>query len=271
MSAHWFRCIRIIRCMITPDFQLKGSTVTVVVLELHHYSPEGFPEQLRDRIASAPGLFQGSPVVVNLEQMESAGPPPDLAGMLEHCRAAGLRPIAFRGAGPHLAEIAEATGLALLATSPQRERRSGADHPAPFGQAPFGQAPFSEPPSEPEARRESHAEPAPGARPTRTITRPIRSGQQVYAEGGDLIVLSPVSEGAEVLADGNIHIYGPLRGRALAGVHGDVNARIFCQHLDAELISVAGHFLLSDAITGDVHCKPAQIALEGEALHITAL
>jgi septum site-determining protein MinC len=256
--------------MSTPDFQLKGSTVTVVVLELRHYIPERFSQQLHERIEQAPSLFQGSPVVVNLEQIDREAPPPDLAEMLQHCRDAGLRPIAFRGVDAALAEAAAATGLAVLPTTPLRERR-----PVPEAEPEAEpQKAVPEPEAEkaePEVRLESAPQAVATPRSTRTITRPIRSGQQVYAEGGDLIVLSQVSEGAEVLADGNIHIYGALRGRALAGVHGDASARIFCQHMDAELISVAGHFLLSDAIDGDVRHKPVQVALEGEALHITAL
>lgn len=239
--------------MSTPDFQLKGSTVTVVVLELHRYTSELFPAQLEERIQQAPALFQGSPVVVDVEHMVVAEGPLDMPGLLEQCRAAGLRPIALRAVGDNLAEAAAASGLAVLPAAASRQRRNIREEAAP----------------DVEIRTEQRA--APAARPTRTITRPVRSGQQVYAEGGDLIVLAQVSEGAEVLADGNIHIYGALRGRALAGVHGDAAARIFCQHMDAELISVAGHFLLSDGIADTLHRKPAQVALEGDALSVEPL
>src|SRR5690606_18981178 len=108
-------------------------------------------------------------------------------------------------------------------------------------------------------------------RVSKLITRPIRSGQQIYAEGADLIVMSQVSEGAEVLADGHIHIYGALRGRALAGVRGDDSARIFCQNLEAELVSVAGNFLLRDSFADDVLKKPVQIYMSGENLLVEKL
>lgn len=246
--------------MSAPDFQLKGSTVTVVVLELHRYRPDQFPSQLDERIRQAPGLFQGSPVVLSLEPLEEPAQA-DIDLLLVQCREAGLRPIALRGVPQALSERAAASGLAVLQTAPARQRRESAEpEPAPREQGERQDV---------EVRTEQQAVSA--ARPTRTVTRPIRSGQQVYAEGGDLIVLAQVSEGAEVLADGNIHIYGALRGRALAGVHGDASARIFCQHMDAELISVAGHFLLSDAIAENLHRKPAQVALEGDALSVTAL
>lgn len=96
--------------------------------------------------------------------------------------------------------------------------------------------------------------------------QPVRSGQQVVAKGGDLVVSAAVSPGAEVLADGNIHVYGPLRGRALAGISGNKEARIFCMSLEAELVSIAGSYCLSDAITP--HHGPCQIFLKDDHIHI---
>ena len=112
---------------------------------------------------------------------------------------------------------------------------------------------------------------APAKLPTKMVTQPIRSGQQVYAKGGDLVVLSSVSEGAEILADGNIHVYGALRGRALAGVQGDENARIFCSNFDASLVSIAGVYLLNDDIEKNLIGKSAQITLNKEQLEINGL
>src|SRR5690606_14241988 len=119
------------------------------------------------------------------------------------------------------------------------------------------------------------AEPAPrmAAAPatSKVIHRPVRSGQQVYANGRDQILLEPVKEGAEVIADGNIHVYSTLRGRALAGVSGNTDARIFCQQLEAELVSIAGHFMLNDMLRKRCWKQPAQTYLENESLQITAL
>ncbi|TXS88931.1 septum site-determining protein MinC [Parahaliea maris] len=244
--------------MSSPDFLLKGSTVTVVVLELHQYVPDAFPGLLAERVAQAPALFQGSPVVISLEPLSADdGTAVDLGGMLDHCRDQGLRPIAFRAVPEALQSAATDTGLALL--------------PAGGGRGKPLEMPAESAPEAPEIKVRTEQQPVSSVRPTRTITRPVRSGQQIYAEGGDLIVLAPVSEGAEVLADGNIHIYGALRGRALAGVHGDASARIFCQHMDAELISVAGHFLLSDALGDSILRKPAQVSLDGDVLSVSAL
>ena len=111
----------------------------------------------------------------------------------------------------------------------------------------------------------------PVLKPAKVIMRPVRSGQQVYAEGSDLVVTASVSEGAELLADGNIHVYGTLRGRALAGVKGNNNARVFCQSLDAELVSIAGQFIMHDTVKGECWKKPAQIYLEEDTLRIEAL
>ncbi len=273
--------------MSTPDFRLKGSTVTVVVLDLLQFDPEGFSAQLRERIDQAPSLFQGSPVVIALEGMaeEARSKLYDLLPhLLSQCREAGLRPIALRGVDPDGEAQAAATGLAVLPAASGRERRDSLaqrfNDEAPAAPGPAAEAPAAggsesvQGAADPAAQDKAPPTSAPNAaaaRPTRTITHPVRSGQQIYAEGGDLIVLSQVSEGAEVLADGNIHIYGALRGRALAGVHGDTSARIFCQQMDAELVSVAGNFLLSDAITSEVHRKAVQVTLEGDSLRISPL
>ena len=104
--------------------------------------------------------------------------------------------------------------------------------------------------------------------PVKLVTTHIRSGQQVYQTDGDLIVINTVNTGAEVLADGNIHVYGALRGRALAGVKGDTSARIFCQSLEAELISIAGKYKILESIAAEWHGKAVQIYLEGDELKI---
>ena len=101
------------------------------------------------------------------------------------------------------------------------------------------------------------------------MTQPVRSGTQVYAKGTDLIVVAPVSAGAEVIADGHIHVYGALRGRAIAGAAGDQSARIFTQRLEAELVSIAGRYLVSEAIAPELLQQPAQVALIDD--HLTIL
>ncbi|KJK00699.1 septum formation inhibitor [Pseudomonas sp. 21] len=125
----------------------------------------------------------------------------------------------------------------------------------------------------PEAAAEKPAEPpAPVVRPTKLVTTPVRGGVQIYAAGGDLIVLAPVSPGAELLADGNIHVYGPMRGRALAGVKGDTSARIFCQQLAAELVSIAGNYKVAEDLRRSPQWGQAvHVSLSGDVLNITRL
>jgi septum site-determining protein MinC len=114
--------------------------------------------------------------------------------------------------------------------------------------------------------------PAHALRPTLVIDRPLRSGQQVYARGGDLVVLAAVNFGAEVIADGNIHVYAPLRGRAVAGARGDASARIFCTSMQAQLLSIAGIYRTTDTpLPQGLHGKPVQVRLDGETLCIEAL
>jgi septum site-determining protein MinC len=124
-----------------------------------------------------------------------------------------------------------------------------------------------------EAAPQTPAEPpAPVVRPTKLVTTPVRGGVQIYAAGGDLIVLAPVSPGAELLADGNIHVYGPMRGRALAGVKGDTSARIFCQQLAAELVSIAGNYKVAEDLRRSPQWGQAvHVSLSGDVLNITRL
>jgi septum site-determining protein MinC len=110
---------------------------------------------------------------------------------------------------------------------------------------------------------------AAAAAKTRLVTQPVRSGTQIYARGADLVVTAAVSPGAEIIADGNIHVYGALRGRALAGAGGDVDARIFCSRLEAELVSIAGRYLVSEQLPAEQQGFPVQIALVDERLTVT--
>lgn len=246
--------------MTDSCFQLKGSVVTVVVLELHQYSADAFAEQLEQKIAQAPQLLAGSPVVINPEKHSGELSTLDFEQMLGQCRELGLQPIGFRSSAA-FDDAMRATGLSLLPSvgrggSPVREEVVAATESDSGSDT---------------ATSGEEAAPAPARQPSKIITRPVRSGQQVYARDSDLIVMAPVSEGAELLADGNIHVYAGLRGRALAGVQGDESARIFCQSMEAELLSVAGHFVLSDDFRDELWRKPVQVYLESGDLSLEPL
>lgn|SRR5690554_1518217 len=224
-------------------FQLKGTTVTTLVLDLHRYTPDAFADQLRDKVNAAPKLFAGSALYLNLAPCTPPLTTDELTEVIHCCRELGLQPFACKGASDELLPAIKALGLTLLPSTRARD-------------IPTTPAPQKEP------------QPAPT---TRVISRPVRSGQQIYARGSDLIVLAPVNEGAEIIADGHIHVYNVLRGRALAGVNGDTSARIFCQQLEAELVSVAGHFMLNDTLREHCWKQPAQIYLDNESLKISAI
>jgi septum site-determining protein MinC len=232
-----------------PVFQLKGSMLAITVLELTKNDLERLDQQLAIKVEQAPDFFNNTPLVLALDKLP-ANCDLDLTALIALCRRHGLRTLALRAADPQIVEAASQLDLPVLPPSGARERKLDTTKAA--------------------------AEPAKSAepvyRPTRVITTPIRGGQQVYAQGGDLIVLAAVSPGAELLADGNIHVYGPLRGRALAGIKGDANARIFCQQLAAEMVSIAGHYKVAEDLRRDpLWAEAVQMKLSGDVLNITRL
>jgi septum site-determining protein MinC len=184
-------------------------------------------------------------------------------------RRARLVPVAAAGVGSDEAERAVAAGFGLLQLGSRL--RSVAGH-----EAPTRAATQSSPPVEPAAPVEPAVavEPSPpsargGA--TVTVTHPVRGGQVVYARGADLVVAASVNPGAQVIADGSVHVWGPLRGRALAGASGKTDARIFCLELEAELVSVNGEYVMADELPESLRGRPAQVLLEGTQVRIRAL
>lgn len=251
-------------------FQLKGTVVTAIVLELYRYDREQFAGGLAEKVRQAPMFFQQTPVVVSLEKLETGAADIDFADMISLCREFGLRPMAFKGGDGDAAASLEARGLARIPAGSTARAAMPESRPEPEPE-PAAPMPAAPKPAAPEVVVRTVVEEKLVHRPSKVITRPVRSGQQVYAEGADLIVLAAVSEGAEILADGHIHVYGALRGRALAGVRGDESARVFCQSLEAELVSIAGNFKLSDGLRQLIWKAPAQLYLKDDTLHVMAL
>ena len=251
--------------MIDVSFQLKGSALTVVVLALIDYNPKTLALELKEKIDQAPHFFDNSPVLISLEKLVSADQctllSENIAQLVSICRDLNLQPLGFTAVPEALLASVQATGLAVLAKPSERALKFPVKESVKV----------SEPTIETVIEERVVIEERLVQRVSKVITRPVRSGQQIYAEGADLIVLAQVSEGAEVLADGHIHIYGSLRGRALAGVKGDVGARIFCQQFEAELIAIAGNFVLQDALPKELSKKPVQISLQGEKVIVEAL
>ena len=243
----------------TQCFQLKGATVPLTALELRFFEPDAFEETLRDKIRQAPGFFRDIPLVVSLEKYEGPSSELDFFQMIGICRRHNIHIVAVRGGDDDQRRLARNASLALLPAGSQKDTHP--QQPAPESEPePAAEAPAVVVP-------ETHNTPV----PAKIVTQPVRSGQQVYAPDGDLIVLAPVQAGAEVLAAGNIHVYGPLRGRALAGVHGLASARVFCQSLEAELVSIAGHYKISEDLQEQGWKTPVQMQLKDDMLVVTPL
>ncbi|WP_409307742.1 septum site-determining protein MinC [Pectobacterium sp. B1J-3] len=215
--------------MSQTPIELKGSSFTLSVVHLHDSQPEVIYQALQEKIEQAPAFLKNAPVVLNVAALMAET---DWIKLQQAIASTGLRVVGVSGCkDEQLKRAITLAGLPLLSEGKEQRRQ---------------------------------AEPVtavPVATKTKVINTPIRSGQQIYARNCDLIVTSSVSAGAEVIADGNIHIYGMMRGRALAGVSGDVQSQIFCTHLAAELVSIAGRYWLSDQIPASYFGQAARINL----------
>ncbi|MFR0716617.1 septum site-determining protein MinC [Enterobacterales bacterium BD_CKDN230030183-1A_HGKHYDSX7] len=244
----------------TPDtasvFQLKGSMLAITVLELGRNDLEALDRQLAAKVAQAPNFFSNTPLVLALDKLPANEGAIDLPGLMRICRHHGLRTLALRASRIEDIAAAIAIDLPVLPPSGARER--------PLEPEPEVKKPEPPPPPPPPAE--------PEVRPTRIVTTPVRGGQQIYAQGGDLVVVGSVSPGAELLADGNIHVYGAMRGRALAGIKGNTKARIFCYQMTAELVSIAGQYRVCEELRRDpLWGAGVQVSLSGDVLNITRL
>ncbi len=235
-------------------FKLKGRLYTLTVLHLQDINSQLFKQQLADVVAKAPRLFERTPVVLDFSAILNDSfyaKEFSLQVLCESAREFVLLPIGVQGGNPFLNTLAQAQNLAILNGSSTQDKSW-------IGGAVVTEKSVSLP-----------EQPVPETIKTKLLTTPVRSGQQVVSKGGDLVITSSVSHGAELLADGNIHVYGALRGRALAGITGDKQARIFCHSLDAELVSIAGYYRLSDAI--EPITVPCQIFIHDDRIQIEPL
>jgi septum site-determining protein MinC len=245
------------------SFDLKSAQLPVVAVALKTTDAEALAAELAARLGDDPDFFDNDPVLIDLAAVRDAEAPIDFAALVALLREHRTRPVAVRGGSPAQMEAAHAVGLIA---APEAARGPAAEA-APREVVR-------------EVVREVHVEvpvqvpvevPVPGPG-TVVVDKPLRSGQQVYARGADLVVMAVVSFGAEVIADGNIHVYAPLRGRAIAGARGNTEARIFSTCLEPQLVSIAGIYRTTEtALPDNVRGKPAQVRLEGEKLLIEPL
>lgn len=227
-------------------FELKGNLFTLSVLHLFKFDTEQLANDLDNKISQAPKFFMGAPIVVNLSHLQDIDIDFfSLKATLENlklnpvgvCNGSEAQHIKAKDAGMSVLNYSQDSKPVVHSTQPQEVI---------------------------EVEKTVYL-------PAQIINGTVRSGQQVYAKDRDLIVLGSVSHGAEVIADGNIHIYGALRGRAIAGAQGHDFASIFCQKLEAELVSINGSYWISDSLQGEFWGKPAQIQQKNDSLEIQAL
>lgn len=232
--------------MSNTPIELKGSSFTLSVVHLHDAKPEVIRQALEDKIAQAPAFLKHAPVVINVSGLEA---PVNWTRLQQAVSSTGLRIVGISGCkDPELKAEIDRAGLPLLNEGKEKTPRAAAVQTPP-----------------PAAQNVT------ALTKTRMIDVPVRSGQRIYAPNCDLIVTSHVSAGAELIADGNIHVYGMMRGRALAGASGDRDAQIFCTHLTAELVSIAGEYWLSDKIPAEFYGKAARLLLADDALTVQPL
>jgi septum site-determining protein MinC len=270
----------------SPFFELRSGTVDTLLFVVKTTDLEAMRAELTRRFEATPEFFANDVVAIDVRRLadNERVPLAEIAQLLDSVR---MRPVGVV-ANPGQAWASE-SALPLLEArdrrgAPQKSAgEEGGESAAPVqGELPIVEpatAAFGEPAAAPEAVAADANTATPGAEPvklatssqTTVIDKPLRSGQRIYAKG-DLVVLGLVSYGAEVIAEGNIHIYAPLRGRALAGVHGNHDARIFCTCLEPELISIAGIYRTTETpLPPDVLGKPVQIWLDEEKLMIEPL
>ena len=254
--------------------ELKIGQVGIANLRIRTLDVERLTREMHDRVARAPKLFGRAAVILDFGGLSQI---PDVAtakALLDGLRSAGVLPVALAYGTTETELLSQQLGLPLLAKFRAQYERAELDAvPA----APPPPAPAPAPAPEP-ARRARVATPAavPAApakapQPGRMQTSNVRSGQQLYAENCDLTVMATVGAGAEVIADGSIHIYGTLRGRALAGAQGNTTARIFCREFHAELVAIAGHYKVLDDVPDTLRGKAVQVWLEQDQIKIAAL
>lgn len=238
---------------------LRFGQVGIANVRVRNADPAALRAAIELRVREAPALFERAPVVVDLALLAPQPGDGDARALLDAVRAAGMLPVGLAYAGDATGALAQRLGLPLIAKF--RAAYERAEQPAsevPPAQAATPAAPATTPPEGRVAAALQHH-------------RPVRTGQQVYAQGCDLIVVGVVANGAEVLADGNVHVYGALRGRAFAGTLGDKDTRIFCSEFRAEIVSIAGHYRVFEELPREFAGQPVQIRLEHDKLQITKL
>lgn len=230
------------------SYQIRGRFLTAIALRLEGPADHQMLAELDTQLRQTPRFFADAPLVIDLERAARQVTNKELTHLIEHLRFRRVSVFAVQGGSREQQAAAATLGLVSLPVRSDASLKGG--------------------------DREETLVPAAAEEPrpaSRLVTTPVRSGQTIAAEKGDLIVVAPVSSGAELIAAGNIHVYGRLRGRAFAGAFGDETARIFCQSLDAELLSIAGLYGTSEMLDQVARTQAVQISLQGDRLCVESL
>ena len=256
------------RAKIT-SFEIKNSDIPLVSFVVKSHDLDLIKGELHQKLADMPDFFSGEPTLIDLSGLDQdVDCTLDLAGVKTLLSTYHLHPWAIKSQRAEF--IAQAQHLGLVEISaflPSHGQASKEPKNLSEGSSLSRLSPAEHEVQRVVEIREVIKEVPAEKQPAMLITKPLRSGQHVYARGGDLIILAMVNAGAEVMADGNVHVYAPLRGKAIAGAKGDTGARIFTSCLEAELVSIAGTYRTSDtALPKEVYGKSAQVFLQGDKL-----
>ncbi|MFK7857517.1 MAG: septum site-determining protein MinC [Granulosicoccus sp.] len=263
-----------------PGVEFKGGMYTFMSLKLHTSDTDIIDQKLADKVQQAPAFFKDTPVVIDLSVLEQLTDGElDASALLKCVKRHKLIPI-VASISNKSSQLAQSIELPLIEASPRSPApkkdagsavESGSTETAGSTQDTADGAERKTDDSSAEIELAVSREVEYVVKAPILVDKPVRSGQQIYARDTDLIIMGQVGPGAEVIADNNIHIYGPLRGRALCGVSGNTSTRIFCSSLEAELVSVAGNFRMLETIPEELRGKPAQIWLDKDRLNIEPL
>lgn len=228
-------------------FDVKSANLPLISFILKSANLETLASELTSQYSSQPDYFDNDLAVIDLSELAAENPPIDFAVLLKLLKSLRIQPFSVRGGSDEQMQAALAAGL------------------------------LHAPDITPMAPRTEHTmqeiiKEVPVSVGTLVIDKPLRSGQQIYARGADLIVTSLVSFGAEIIADGNVHVYAPLRGRVIAGAQGNTDARIYATCFEPELLSIAGIYQTTEkALPKDIFGKPTMVQLQGESLVMTPI
>ncbi|HEY1890483.1 MAG TPA: septum site-determining protein MinC [Steroidobacteraceae bacterium] len=233
-----------------PAIDLRFGQVGLMQLRIRSTDPGAILDELTGRVASAPLFFQRTGACLDLTALGREPQLEEMRAVMDAVRRAGMLPVGLVGGSAAMESLSAALGLPVLAPFRSQTQVAPIVQPAPVAQ--------------PAERTE------PGI-PALIQHQPVRSGQRLYARSRDLIVTSTVGAGAEAIADGCVHVYGSLRGRAVAGARGETSARVFCQEFRAELVSVAGVFRVFETLPPELAGKPVQAWLDGDDLRFAPI